>query len=110
MRDYQRERREYDRQRAAYDAQFGGQYASAYAPAPPVPPPPPPPPSNSWRGGERAYYRYSDTVPFREGPWASDERDAGWYREHGCRLAAPRDDPDRLVPVCPDNQGVYRPD
>jgi hypothetical protein len=109
MRDYQRERREYDRQRAAYDAQFGGQDASAYAPAPPVPPPPPPPPSGAWREAGQGYYHYGDTVPFREGPWDNDERDAGWYRDHGCRLASPYDQPNRLVPVCPDGQGVYRP-
>jgi hypothetical protein len=112
MRDYQRERREYDRQRAAYDAQFGGGAAAAYGPPPPPPPPPPPGPA-SWRGGGSGYYRYGDTIPFRDGPWNGGDRGPGWYRDHGCRLAVPRDDPyatsGRFIPVCPDDQGNYRP-
>ena len=113
MREYQRQRREYDRQRAAYDAQFGGEDASAYAPPPPPPPPPPPAPSGSWRDDGRGYYRYSDTLPFHDGPWNGGDHDADWYRDHGCRLAIPHDDPagdsGRFIAVCPDSQGLYRP-
>ncbi len=114
MRQYRREKREYDRQRAAYDAQFGGG-APAGGYAPPPPPEPPAPPA-SWRGGDGAsggYYRYSETMPFRDGPWDAGDRGASWYRDHGCRLATPRQGPEadsgRYVPVCPDADGRYRP-
>jgi hypothetical protein len=113
LREYQHERREYERQRAAYDAQFGGGSAGAYAPPPPPPPPPPAPAYGSWRDAGSSFYRYSDTVPFQDGPWNYGGRGAGWYRGHGCRLAAPHDDPSgdpgRFIPVCPDEDGRYRP-
>lgn len=105
LRQYQRDKRAYDRQRDAYDAQFEGRDASAYPP----PPPPPPPPDEARPG----YYRYSETIPFRDGPWEYAEPSGGWYRDHGCRLASPHEGPDagagRLIPVCPDPDGRYHP-
>jgi hypothetical protein len=107
MRQYQHEKHEYDRQRAAYDAQFGG--GAAYAYAPPPPPPAPPAPPQEWRRGPDVF-RFSETMPFHEGPWVDGDHGARWYRDRGCRLAAPRDaGPDAMIPVCPDADGRYRP-
>jgi hypothetical protein len=101
LRQYQHDRREYERQRDAYDAQFDARDASAEAPPPPD------------AGPGRDIYRYSETLPFRDGPWERGERGGSWFREHGCRLAAPHDDPDpdpgHIIPVCPDADGHYRP-
>jgi hypothetical protein len=102
MRQYQHDRREYERQRHAYDAEFDARDANAEAP---------PPPSNA--GSGRDIYRYSETAPFHDGPWERGDRGGRWFREHGCRLAAPHDDPDpdpgHVFPVCPDTDGHYRP-
>ena len=99
LRQYEHDQRQYDRQLDAYDAQSEAYDASAY--------PPPPPDARPWAGS----YRYSETIPFRDGPWEYADRDGGWYRGHGCRLAAPHGDPDagRLIPVCPDQDGFYHP-
>jgi hypothetical protein len=116
LRQYRREKREYDRQRRAYDEQFGGGApAGGYAPPPPPQAPAPP---LAWRGdgdGGRSggFYRYSETMPFHDGPWNGGARDADWYHDHGCRLATPREgassEPGQSVPVCPDGSGRYRP-
>jgi hypothetical protein len=112
LRQYEHEKREYDRQRAAYDAQFGGgSNAGTYGNAPPPPPPAPPAPPGEWRReAYRGSFGYNETFPFHDGPWTSDERGGRWYRDRGCRLATPRDgDGDRMIPVCPDADGRYRP-
>jgi hypothetical protein len=108
MREYRRERREYERRRAAYDAQFGSDApAGAYANVPPPPTAPMPP--EGWRE-RRDVYRYSETMPFHEGPWVDRDHGAGWYRDHGCRLAPMRgEDAGNYVPVCPDADGRYHP-
>ncbi len=108
MREYRRERREYERRRAAYDAQFGSDApAGAYANVPPPPTAPMPP--EGWRE-RRDVYRYSETMPFHEGPWVDRDHGAGWYRDHGCRLAPMRgEDAGSYVPVCPDADGRYHP-
>jgi hypothetical protein len=109
MRQYRREKREYERQRGAYEAQFGGAGGGGYGPPPPQPPAPP----ASWQGADARFYRYSETMPFREGPWMGEAHDTDWYRDHGCRLATPRQGWDagsgRSIVVCPDDDGRYRP-
>ncbi len=110
LRQYRRQKRDYDRQRAAYEAQFGGgSGGGSYTPAPPQPPTPP----SGWREQGPGYYRFSETMPFRDGPWAGGDHGSDWYRDHGCRLATPRQGWDggqgHYVPVCPDDEGHYRP-
>jgi hypothetical protein len=108
LREYHRQKREYERQRAAYEAQFGSETGPGGAPPPPMPPAPPP----AWQGG-RAEYNYSETIPFRNGPWQGGQHARGWYRHHGCRLAVPRSGWQRgagqYVAVCPDADGGYSP-
>jgi hypothetical protein len=103
LRAYQRQKRQYDRQRAAYEAQFGADTPYNY------PPPQPPPPPAGWRDEGPGFYRYSQTMPFHEGPWVDRDHGPGWYRDHGCRLAPAHDGSGGYVPVCPDADGRYRP-
>ena len=110
LREYQRQRSEYERQRREYDDQFT---TRVYEAPPPAVRYEPSPPSVSYevertREAPRDYYRYNETRTFADGALVDGNHSERWYREHGCRLASPGGDPDRVVPVCPDSMGRYR--